>query len=53
MQINWFPGHMKKGLDEIKQKAILADIFIVVLDARAPLSTYNFEFDKLVQINQD
>lgn len=38
---------MKKGLDEIKEKALIADVFIVVLDARAPLSTYNFEFDKI------
>lgn len=36
---------MAKALRQIEDKAVLADLFIVVLDARAPISTYNEEFD--------
>ena len=43
--IQWFPGHMAKALRQIKEKQSLADLFIVVLDARAPISSYNEEFD--------
>ncbi|MGL4343214.1 MAG: ribosome biogenesis GTPase YlqF [Metamycoplasmataceae bacterium] len=45
--INWFPGHMAKALREIKEKKDLIDCFIVVLDSRAPFSSYNEEFDKI------
>ncbi|MGX9340736.1 ribosome biogenesis GTPase YlqF [Mycoplasma sp. 4044] len=45
--INWFPGHMKKAFDQIKQKEKLFDVFIIVLDARCPISSYNAEFDKI------
>nr|WP_318029846.1 hypothetical protein [Mycoplasmopsis bovis] len=34
--INWYPGHMAKGMREIKENASLADVFIIVLDARMP-----------------
>lgn len=45
--IQWFPGHMAKALKEIREKQALADLFIIVLDARAPLSSYNEEFDNI------
>ncbi|BAP01321.1 GTP-binding protein [Mycoplasmopsis californica HAZ160_1] len=45
--INWYPGHMAKGMREIKQNANLADIFIIVLDARCPISSYNEDFDSI------
>nr|WP_318023801.1 ribosome biogenesis GTPase YlqF [Mycoplasmopsis canis] len=45
--VQWYPGHMAKGFREIKDTANLADIFIVVLDARAPISSYNEDFDKI------
>lgn len=38
---------MAKGLRSIHEKALLADLFIVVLDGRAPLSSYNYELDKI------
>lgn len=38
---------MARGLREIKEKAKVADIFVVVLDARCPISSYNVEFDKI------
>ncbi|MBU4690722.1 ribosome biogenesis GTPase YlqF [Mycoplasma zalophi] len=45
--INWFPGHMKKAFDIIKQKQSLFDMFLIVLDSRIPISSYNHEFDKI------
>ncbi len=38
---------MAKAINQITEKAPLADLFIVVLDARAPISSYNEEFDKI------
>lgn len=45
-QIHWFPGHMKKALNEIEAKIKLVDVIIEILDARAPLSSINPEFEK-------
>ena len=47
-QIHWFPGHMKKALNEIEEKIKLVDIVIEILDARAPLSSINPEFEKRI-----
>lgn len=43
--IQWYPGHMAKAVRKIKEKSKLIDLFIVVLDARTPISSYNEEFD--------
>lgn len=48
MIINWFPGHMKKTLDEMTRNVKLCDAIIYVLDARIPLSSFNPEIDKIV-----
>ena len=48
-QIHWFPGHMKKALNEIEAKIKLVDIVIEILDARAPLSSINPEFQNRIQ----
>ncbi|WP_396888587.1 ribosome biogenesis GTPase YlqF [Mycoplasma sp. CSL7475-4] len=45
--INWYPGHMAKGMREIKTNATIADVFIIVLDARCPISSYNEDFDAI------
>lgn len=45
--INWYPGHMAKAMREIKENASLADIFLIVLDARIPISSYNEDFDNI------
>ena len=47
-QIHWFPGHMKKALNEIEEKIKLVDVVIEILDARAPLSSINPEFEKRI-----
>ncbi len=46
MLIQWFPGHMSKALREMEQSLKLVDCVIYVLDARAPLSSFNPEFEK-------
>ncbi|VEU59542.1 GTPase [Mesomycoplasma neurolyticum] len=38
---------MSKAIKEIKEKEKICDLFVIVLDARAPISTYNEEFDKI------
>lgn len=48
-QIHWFPGHMKKALNEIEERIKIVDVVIELLDARAPLSSIN---DRLQQIAQ-
>ncbi len=39
--ISWYPGHMVKAQNEIKESLKLIDIVLEVLDARAPLSSRN------------
>lgn len=39
--IQWFPGHMKKATRDMEEKRSLCDGVICVLDARAPVATYN------------
>ncbi|XP_055624404.1 mitochondrial GTPase 1 [Toxorhynchites rutilus septentrionalis] len=42
--LNWFPGHMGKGLKQMQQKLKQVDCVIEVHDARIPLSGRNSEF---------
>ena len=46
--IHWFPGHMNKALNEIKEKMKLVDVVIELLDTRIPYSSFNDEFEKFV-----
>lgn len=48
-KLKWFPGHMKKALDDIEDNKIkLADVILYVLDSRAPLSCMNPNVQKIV-----
>lgn len=47
--INWYPGHMKKAMDQIKQDVKLVDIIIEILDARIPISSQNPEVQKIIK----
>lgn len=47
--VQWFPGHMAKGLKNIRADLKKADAVIEVLDARAPIATSNPEIKKLIQ----
>lgn len=46
--INWYPGHMKKTRELIRENLKLVDMVVEVLDARIPLSSRNPIIDELV-----
>lgn len=48
-QINWYPGHMKKTKDLIKENLKLIDVVLEVVDARIPISSKNPDIIKLAQ----
>ena len=48
MNIQWYPGHMKKTRDLIQTHIKLVDIVVELLDARAPGATINPQFDDLL-----
>ncbi len=45
--IQWFPGHMTKAMREMEAKKDLCDGVICVMDARAPIATYNKNLNKI------
>ena len=48
MLIQWFPGHMAKAKRQMEENIKRVDSLIYVLDARAPFSCINPEFDDLI-----
>ncbi|PHZ15855.1 GTPase [Rhizopus microsporus ATCC 52813] len=46
--INWFPGHMAKGIRLISERLNSVDLVVEVRDARIPLSSVNPNFEKVV-----
>ncbi|WP_203282582.1 ribosome biogenesis GTPase YlqF [Metamycoplasma hominis] len=44
---NWFPGHMAKTIRLLNEKIRLFDLFIIVLDARLPLTSFNNDIYKM------
>ncbi|MEA5003077.1 MAG: ribosome biogenesis GTPase YlqF [Christensenella sp.] len=47
MDIQWYPGHMTKARRQLKDKLKMIDMVIEVLDARAPKSSLNPDFDDM------
>ena len=47
--INWYPGHMVKAINDIKSILKLIDIVVEVVDARLPLSSCNPIIEELAQ----
>ena len=47
MNIQWFPGHMKKAERQIEEDIHLVDVVYELLDARIPYSSKNPDIDKL------
>ena len=45
--MSWYPGHMKKAIEEIEGKLKLVDMVIELVDARVPVATLNPIFDRL------
>lgn len=48
MLIQWFPGHMTKSLRMMQEQSKVCDVFVYVLDARAPFSSLNPQFINLI-----
>lgn len=46
--INWFPGHMRKALNETGERLKLVDVVYETADARIPFSSRNPELDKII-----
>ena len=49
MQINWYPGHMKKSLDKIRESLKLVDIVAEIVDSRIPISSRNPIIDDTIK----
>jgi ribosome biogenesis GTPase A len=45
---SWYPGHMAKASRQIKEKLSLVDLVLVILDARIPESSLNYELTKVI-----
>lgn len=50
--INWYPGHMVKAINDIKSVLKLIDIVVEVCDARLPLSSCNPIIEELAKDKQ-
>jgi ribosome biogenesis GTPase A len=46
---NWFPGHMIKAMNKIKENLSRVDIVLEVRDARSPLITSNLTFTDTIK----
>ncbi|MDD2446109.1 MAG: ribosome biogenesis GTPase YlqF [Tissierellia bacterium] len=49
MNINWYPGHMKKTREAIQKNLPLVDVVFELLDARIPYSSQNPVIDSIVK----
>ena len=47
MNIQWYPGHMTKAKRAIEKDVKLVDVVIILLDARAPISSQSMEMGHL------
>jgi len=47
MTIKWYPGHMSKAREQIKEQIRKIDVIIEVLDARLPYSSSNHMLEEL------
>ena len=46
MAFTWFPGHMRKALRRIEADALLVDLVLLLLDARAPATSRNATLER-------
>ncbi len=46
--LSWFPGHMQKTLNQIKEIINNVDIVIQIADARAPVSSLNNTLEQII-----
>lgn len=48
-QLQWYPGHVSKSIREIKKIKKNIDCFILILDARAPISSFFDSFKEIIK----
>lgn len=48
LNINWYPGHMKKTKELVQNNLKMVDVVIELLDARIPYSSKNPQIDAIV-----
>ena len=48
LNINWYPGHMKKTKELVQNNLKMVDVVIELLDARIPYSSKNPQIDEIV-----
>ena len=48
MNINWYPGHMKKTKESIQRSLTMVDIVFELIDSRIPYSSQNPVIDSIV-----
>ena len=48
-KINWFPGHMRKAMDDLGDELKKANLFIEVRDSRIPVSSHNRDLVELIK----
>ena len=46
--INWYPGHMKKTRELIKENLKAVDLVVEIIDSRIPVSSRNPVIDELI-----
>ncbi len=46
--MNWYPGHMKKTYEMLKENLKIVNLVLIILDSRVPRSSLNPELDKLI-----
>ncbi|WP_099203625.1 ribosome biogenesis GTPase YlqF [Miniphocaeibacter massiliensis] len=49
MNINWYPGHMKKTIDSLKSSLKLVDIVAELIDSRIPIASRNPLIDEILE----
>lgn len=49
MNINWYPGHMKKTRESIEKSLSMVDIVFELIDARIPISSRNPIIDDILR----
>ena len=52
LKVNWFPGHMVKGLRQMQHTLLKTDCIVEVHDARIPLSGRNVSFKNNITGNR-
>ena len=49
MVIHWYPGHMKKTKDLLKDNLKIIDVVVELLDSRIPYSSKNPDIDNIIE----